>query len=143
MVLKSHRQRGAALALASILAIATGAHAQTYHVLHTFTRQGDGGNPTVGVTINVAGNLYGTTSGAGNGNSGLTYELKQHGEGWISPRCMPSPDFRTARLRLHGRCWHRWNSLRRYRRWTRLWLPRLRVWRVLSLATIANHTILD
>ncbi len=35
-------------------------------VLHTFTGGGDGASPLAGVTMDAAGNLYGTTAGGGN-----------------------------------------------------------------------------
>ena len=42
--------------------------AQTYNVLYNFTGQSDGGNPQAGVTIDHAGNLYGTTFAGGSAN---------------------------------------------------------------------------
>jgi len=43
------------------------AQAQTYKVIHNFTGGGDGANPSAGLTINRAGNLYGTTYNGGSG----------------------------------------------------------------------------
>ena len=55
--------------------------AQTYSVLHTFTNGEAGANPWVGVNIDEAGNLYGTTH---NGSSyGTVYKLKREGLGWV------------------------------------------------------------
>jgi hypothetical protein len=49
---------GGALVLASMVA----AEAQTYSVLHNFNADSDGANPIAGVTVDAAGNLYGTAS---------------------------------------------------------------------------------
>lgn len=81
--MKLNQQTAAAFALMSILAIASSAHAQTFRVIHTFSGEGDSGSPTVGVSIDAAGNLYGTTTEDANGNSGITYELKLHGGSWV------------------------------------------------------------
>jgi hypothetical protein len=45
------------------------AQAQTFTVLHTFTGGLDGANPHNGLTMDHAGNLYGTTRGAGSGSN--------------------------------------------------------------------------
>ena len=65
------------------------AQAQTFTVLHTFTGGGDGGAPTAGVTLDGAGNLYGTTLEGGdlecNGEGpscGTVYKLQHRGSGW-------------------------------------------------------------
>jgi len=39
--------------------------AQTFTVIHAFTGGGDGGQPNAGLTMDEAGNLYGTTSAGG------------------------------------------------------------------------------
>ncbi|MGC2108392.1 MAG: choice-of-anchor tandem repeat GloVer-containing protein [Candidatus Korobacteraceae bacterium] len=52
------------------------AQAQTLQILHTFTGNGDGGEPFAGVTLDRAGNLYGTTS------AGNVYKLTHHGSSW-------------------------------------------------------------
>ena len=51
----------------TILAIVPIAQGQTLTVLHTFSGGGDGATPTAGLTIDQAGNLYGTTSVGGAG----------------------------------------------------------------------------
>lgn len=56
--------------------------AQTYNVLYTFTGQGDGAAPMAGLTIDGAGNLYGTTSAAGGWGFGNVYRLVHSGSGW-------------------------------------------------------------
>lgn len=55
--------------------------AQTFTVLHRFSGS-DGEYPYSGLTIDAAGNLYGTTSRGGSNQSGVTYELKHAGSGW-------------------------------------------------------------
>src|SRR5215469_6151792 len=59
------------------------ARAQTFSVIHNFTGGQDGGNPYAGVTMDGAGNLYGTTIFAGT-SYGTVYQLKHRGSGWIS-----------------------------------------------------------
>ena len=61
---------------ATILAVPA-AHAETFRVLHTFTGYGDGGEPIAGLTLDRAGNLYGTTSGGGAG--GTVFKLSHVG----------------------------------------------------------------
>ena len=53
----------AALAIAFLLTVVASqlAQAQTFSVLHNFTGGQDGKNPYAGVTLDKAGNLYGTT----------------------------------------------------------------------------------
>jgi uncharacterized repeat protein (TIGR03803 family) len=66
--------------LASILLTLTimgkGLDAQTFTVLHNFTGGADGGNPYAGVTLDRAGNLYGTTY------SGTVYKMTHTGVSW-------------------------------------------------------------
>lgn len=57
------------------------AHAQTFSVIHTFRGGGDGAAPYAGLTLDSAGNLYGTASAGGRG-AGIVYELKRHGTNW-------------------------------------------------------------
>ncbi len=66
----------------TILTIAPMAQGQTLTVLHTFTGGGDGGTPTAGLTIDQAGNFYGTTSMGGAGY-GTVFKLSRSGTGWI------------------------------------------------------------
>ncbi len=57
--------------------------AQTYTVIHNFTGGQDGANPYAGLTIDRAGNLYGTASGGGLG-FGTVFKLsKSRAGGWI------------------------------------------------------------
>ena len=48
-------------------------------VLHSFTNGTDGGSPYGGVTLDAAGNLYGTTSSGGAGFLGTVYKLDTAG----------------------------------------------------------------
>ena len=76
----------AALAIAFLLiAVASQpSQAQTFKVLHTFTGGADGTSPFAGLTLDKAGNLYGTTNGGGAGYAGYgtAYQLKHKGAGW-------------------------------------------------------------
>lgn len=73
----------AALALTIALALAQLAEAQTYNVVHNFTGGSDGANPIAGVTVDSAGNLYGTTSAAGRNGFGTVYRLVRSGPNWL------------------------------------------------------------
>jgi len=68
----------AALAIAFMLTVVASqpAQAQTYTVLHNFTGGQDGANPESGVTMDKAGNLYGTTFRGGTSGNGAVYQLK-------------------------------------------------------------------
>ena len=80
----SLRGATATLAIAFLLiAVASQpSQAQTFKVLHTFTGGADGANPEAGVTLDKAGNLYGTTYRGGSG-AGTVYKLTHKGSGWI------------------------------------------------------------
>jgi uncharacterized repeat protein (TIGR03803 family) len=64
--------------------------AQTFSVLHTFTGGEDGASP-LGLTIDGAGNLYGTTGSGGlagceQNGCGIVFKLSRAGSGWtLSP----------------------------------------------------------
>jgi len=61
--------------------------AQTYQVIHNFGGFIDGAKPLAGVTIDQAGNLYGTTYGGGAygglGGYGVVYKLALRGSSWL------------------------------------------------------------
>ena len=82
------RTATAALAIAIVFALAAltqSAQAQTFTVLHTFTGGGDGGDPLTGLTMDSAGNFYGTTWGGGTGY-GTVFKLWHVAGGWrITP----------------------------------------------------------
>lgn len=64
------------------LALAPAASAQTYSVIHDFVGPNDGANPLAGVTLDTAGNLYGTASTGGARSCGTVYRLQPSGGGW-------------------------------------------------------------
>jgi len=76
-----------ALAIATVFALtvvlAQSAQAQTFKVLHTFTGGADGASPLAGVTMDEAGNLYGTTSAGGGSGDGTVFRLSKKGSNWI------------------------------------------------------------
>lgn len=89
---KLSRHTGFSLALLlALTALAMQAvQAQTFTVLHSFTRGQDGANPWGGLTIDHAGNLYGTTTQGGSSNCqggcGAVFKLAQRNSGWtLSP----------------------------------------------------------
>ncbi|MGC9949501.1 MAG: choice-of-anchor tandem repeat GloVer-containing protein [Bryobacteraceae bacterium] len=49
-------------------------------VMYNFTGGADGGNPYAGVTLDPAGNLYGTTLNGGTANKGVVYKLDAGGQ---------------------------------------------------------------
>ena len=65
------------------IASSPGASGQTYTVLHDFADGGDGGFPYTGLTIDTAGNFYGTTDIGGTHGHGVIYRLKRGGAGWL------------------------------------------------------------
>jgi uncharacterized repeat protein (TIGR03803 family) len=69
--------------LAIIVALSPAAHAQTLSALHTFNGRPDGREPIAGVTMDAAGNLYGTTYYGGANDVGLVYKLAHKGSGWL------------------------------------------------------------
>ena len=58
------------------------AQAQNFTVIHSFAGS-EGANPNAGVTIDRAGNLYGTTKFGGENDYGAVYNLTPFGSGWI------------------------------------------------------------
>jgi len=71
----------AAITLA-IIGFALPAQAQNFNVLYNFTGALDGANPHVGVTLDAAGNLYGTAYNGGIGY-GSVFKLTHKGSGWV------------------------------------------------------------
>lgn len=76
--------RAAALAIAIVFALTAfvtqSAQAQTFTVLHDFTRGKDGASPEVGLSIDGAGNLFGTANSGGSAGFGTAVELaRDHG----------------------------------------------------------------
>jgi uncharacterized repeat protein (TIGR03803 family) len=81
------RAATAALAIATVFALTVvltqSAQAQTFKVLHTFTGGADGGGPFAGLTIDRAGNLYGTAQYDGSYGNGTVFKLSHKGSGWV------------------------------------------------------------
>jgi len=79
--------RRTAFALALLCALTAvampSAQAQTFSVIHSFSGGGDGYTPYAGVTIDQAGNLYGTTSEYDTDAGGTVYQIKRINGGWI------------------------------------------------------------
>jgi len=92
---RSSHAAAAALAIAIAIAIVFAltvvltqlAQAQTFTVLHQFTGGRDGANPAAGLTMDKAGNLYGTAAYGGggdcNGGCGTVFRLTRKGSGWV------------------------------------------------------------
>ncbi len=74
---------GLALTLAVSAAILPCAQAQTFSVIHHFTGATDGSAPRAGLTMDAAGNLYGTASQGGTANHGAAFRLRPVNSGWI------------------------------------------------------------
>jgi uncharacterized repeat protein (TIGR03803 family) len=70
------------LALSLTFLLTSAAQAQ-FAVVHNFTGGGDGGTPYSGLTLDGAGNLYGTTSIGGSGANGTVFKLTPHGSSFI------------------------------------------------------------
>lgn len=77
--------------LALFLLLTVAAQGQTYSLLHSFTNGADGSQPVTGLTMDQAGNLYGTTSTGGNmgeycggiGGCGTVFRLSKENGSWI------------------------------------------------------------
>jgi len=72
----------AAIVFALTVVVTQSVQAQTYSVLHTFTGGMDGATPEAGVTLDKAGNLYGTAANGGNTGSGAVFKIAHKGSGW-------------------------------------------------------------
>ncbi len=68
-----------ALLCALVIITTHSAQAQTLTVLHTFTGGWDGASPFAGLTMDQAGNFYGTTAGGGFGGEGTVFKLSNQG----------------------------------------------------------------
>jgi uncharacterized repeat protein (TIGR03803 family) len=69
--------------LVVVLTVVPTALAQSLTVLHLFNGKPDGAEPIAGVSMDAAGNLYGTTYYGGANGDGLVYKLAHSGSGWI------------------------------------------------------------
>jgi uncharacterized repeat protein (TIGR03803 family) len=72
-----------AIVFVLVLIVTQVAQAQTFQVIHNFTGRADGSEPTGGLTIDKAGNLYGTTNQDGPGSAGTVFKLAHEGLGWV------------------------------------------------------------
>jgi uncharacterized repeat protein (TIGR03803 family) len=72
-----------AIVLVLAIVLTPPAQPQTFTVLHDFTDGQDGGYPVAGVSIDKAGNLYGTTGAGGSAGRGTVFKLSPKGSGWI------------------------------------------------------------
>jgi len=66
-----------------LLASAPLTQAQTFKVIHDFTGGVDGSLPYAGLTMDRAGNLYGTTSSGGTADHGSVFRLKPSNGTWV------------------------------------------------------------
>ena len=57
-------------------------YAQTYSILHSFTGGLSGAYPYDGLTMDRAGNLYGTTESGGSADQGMVFKLSNHNGSW-------------------------------------------------------------
>ena len=81
--LRARKSALVALAVVAATLALPAARAQTLNVLHAFTGGQDGHEPVAGVTMDAAGNLYGTTYYGGENNVGVVYKLAHKGSGWV------------------------------------------------------------
>ena len=72
-----------AVMLALTMAATFSAQAQTYTVLYNFTGGQDGAYPEAGLTMDRAGNLYGTAYQGGGSNRGTVFKLAHKSAGWV------------------------------------------------------------
>ncbi len=70
----------------SVAVLSNIAQAQTHTitVLHNLAGGADGQYPEAGLTMDRAGNLYGTTTDGGAGGYGVVFRLSRAGTGWVS-----------------------------------------------------------
>ena len=75
------------IAAFALAVLTQSAQAQTFTVLHTFSGEAGGDEPQAGVTMDAAGNLYGTTYFGGifdcPDGCGIVFKLGKKGSGWI------------------------------------------------------------
>ncbi|MGA2372883.1 MAG: choice-of-anchor tandem repeat GloVer-containing protein [Candidatus Korobacteraceae bacterium] len=102
-----------ALAMLGVMTmLATAGQAQTFTVLHNFSNGPDGGQPAAGLSMDRAGNLYGTASTGGNSSGacaypnppgcGTVFKLSRKGSGWVLTTLytFSGPDGRNPQTRV-------------------------------------------
>jgi uncharacterized repeat protein (TIGR03803 family) len=72
-----------AMLLMLILIATPSAQAQTLTVLHSFSAVADGAEPVTGLTMDQAGNLYGTTLSGGSAGFGTIFKLTRKNSTWV------------------------------------------------------------
>ncbi len=88
-VSNSARLRGVSAVLLFLIAfmVCIPAQAQTFTTLYNFKGQGEGGTPSGVLSMDKAGNLYGTASTGGNmtcsPSCGTVFKLTHKGSGWV------------------------------------------------------------
>ena len=80
---RSFRTGAMVIVFALTVALMPSAQAQTYTVLHNFTGGLDGGTSSAGLTMDKAGNLYGTTYTGGIANRGTVFKLIRKGGSFV------------------------------------------------------------
>src|ERR1700689_3511491 len=68
-----------AFALAITIPTIPQAQGQAFNVVYNFTGESDGGESLAGLTVDTAGNLYGTTSSGGLSNVGVVFKVTPSG----------------------------------------------------------------
>jgi hypothetical protein len=66
----------------TVYELVRGTHGWTENTLYAFTGGADGGNPVAALTIDSAGNLYGTAEAGGANYYGTVFELKRSSGSW-------------------------------------------------------------
>lgn len=85
----------------SMLTTDTRAAAQTEKILHSFGANSKGGlGPSSSLTLDSAGNLYGTTVNGGNAHNGTVYELSPKSGGVYTEKVLYS----FSELSTRARC---------------------------------------
>ena len=71
-----------AIVLVLAFVLTPSAQSQTFKVIYNFTGGQDGRVPLAGLTIDKAGNLYGTAANGGSTGLGTVFKLSHKGSGW-------------------------------------------------------------
>src|SRR5208283_1150529 len=81
ILMSRFRRATAALAVALAAVMTQPAQAQTYTAIHNFSGS-EGAYPDAGLTMDKAGNFYGTASLGGTADQGTVFKLAHAGSGW-------------------------------------------------------------